>query len=92
MMLTRKFNMRAIFYMITSITESLKGKKNMVKRKYRGYIVINMSEITPYHVDCHTNLSTVFPNPEMDVIEKCLGTLFFVSLVTNTTFVFIFTT
>lgn len=38
MMLTRKFNMRAIFYMITSITESLKGKKKMVKRKYRGYI------------------------------------------------------
>lgn len=92
MMLSRKFNMRAIFYMITSIMKVLKVKKNMVKRKYRGYIVINMSEITPYHVDCHTNLSTVFPNPEMDVIEKCLGTLFFVSLVRNTTFVFIFTT
>lgn len=28
-MLTKKFNMRAIFYMITSITESLKGKKKI---------------------------------------------------------------
>lgn len=33
------------FYIITSIIERLKGKIKMTKRKYRGYIVINMSEI-----------------------------------------------
>lgn len=32
-MLTRKFDMRAIFYMITSIAESLKGKKKYGKKK-----------------------------------------------------------
>lgn len=35
-MLTRKFNMRAIFYMITSITESLKGKKKYGKKNVQG--------------------------------------------------------
>lgn len=47
-MLTSKYHMKAIyffFYIITSIIERLKGKIKMTKRKYRGYLVINMSEI-----------------------------------------------
>lgn len=74
MMISSKYQMMVIFFLHNNerLKDKPMAKRNLLYREPIAKKFFNMIEITLYYVEFHTHLSTVFPNPEVDIIEKCL--------------------